>query len=110
MSNTNTQSAKSFWKEIRKFSEQTKPWETALYHDVTPDEVYDATLASRRVYGRPDEFIAIMAAAGVDLPDQPLPYKKLVLPDESKLYELKVKTGFESRDEYLEDGKPIWEE
>lgn len=106
----NTQAAKSFYREVRQFAERTKPWEPALFHEVTPDELWDATLVSRRVYGRRDEFLAVMAAAGIDTTEQPLPQKKLVLPTESQLYAFKRKCGFESRPEYIQDGKPTWED
>lgn len=106
----NTQAAKNLYREVREFAERTKPWESALYHEVTPDEVWDPTLVSRRVYGRRDEYLAVMAAAGVDTVDMPLPQKKLTLPTESQLYAIKRRSGFESREEYRQDGKPTWED
>jgi hypothetical protein len=106
----NTQAAKNLYREVRQFAERTKPWQPALFHEVTPDEIWDATLVSRRVYGRRDEFLTVMAAAGIDTVDQPLPQKKLVLPNESQLFAIKRKCGFESREEYRQDGKPIWED
>jgi len=107
-SDKNSQAAKSFYREVRLFSERTKPWEVAVFHEVTPDEIWDVTLVSRRVYGRPDEFLTIMAAAGIDTVDQGLSQKKLVLPTEAQLYAIKRRAGFESRDEYRQDGKPTW--
>lgn len=106
----NTQAAKNFYREVREFAERTKPWEPALYHDITPNEIWDATLVSRNVYGRRDEFLAVMAAAGCDTIDQPLPQKKLVLPNEAQLFAIKRRTGFESRAEFRQDGKPTWED
>jgi hypothetical protein len=107
---TNTQAAKNFYREVRQFSERTKSWEPALYHEITPDEIWDSTLVSKRVYGRRDEYLAIMAAAGIDTVDQPLPQKKLVLPTESQLYAIKRRAGFESREEYRENNAPTWED
>ena len=104
-----TQAAKSFYREIRLFSERTKAWEPALFHEITPDEIWDATLVSSRVYGRRDEFLAVMAAAGNDTIDQPLAQKKLVLPTEAQLFSIKKKCVFESRSEYRdESGAPTW--
>ena len=105
---TNTQAAKDFVIAVKKFAERNKPWELALYHEVLPDEVLDPTLVSARVYGRRDEYLVIMAAAGIDTFDKPLPIKKLVLPTEGQLYILKRNTGFESRDEYRENNQPTW--
>ncbi len=106
----NTQAAKDFYREVRKFAERTKPWQPALFHEVTPDEIWDMTLVSKRVYGRRDEFLAIMAAAGCDTIGQPLPQKNLVLPNEAQLYAIKRRCGFESREIYRDNGKPTWED
>jgi hypothetical protein len=106
----NPTAAKDFYKEIRQFSERTKPWQTAIFYEVKPDELLDVTLISRRVYGRRDEYLAVMAAAGMDMVDQPVPQKKLVLPNESQLYVIKRRTGFESIADYREDFAPIWAE
>lgn len=106
----NTQAAKNLYREVRQFSERTKPWETALFHEVTPDEIWDVTLVSQRVYGRRDEYLTVMAAAGNDIYDQPLKQTKLVLPDEAQLYAIKRRAGFESMDDYRQDGVPTWED
>jgi len=110
MSDVDSQAAKDFYREVRRFSERTKLWEKAIFHEVTPDEMRDFTLVSARVYGRRDEYLAVMAAAGIDTVDQPLPQKTLVLPTDSQLSVIKRLTGFESRDEYRQDGKPTWSE
>lgn len=110
MTDVDSQAAKDFYREVRLFSERTKGWQVAIFHEVLPDEAWDATLVSRRVYGRRDEFLAVMAAAGIDGVDQPLPMRTLVLPTEAQLYVIKRKTGFESVYDYREDGKPVWVE
>ena len=107
-SNLNTQAAKDFYKEIRLFSERVKPWQPAVFYDITIDEAWDATLISRRVYGNPHEFLAIMAAAGLDSVDQALKQQRIALPTPSQLYAIKRKTGFESQPDYLENGQPTW--
>lgn len=110
MTDIDSQAAKSLYKLVRSFSERTKPWQVAIFHSVLPDEQWDATLVSQRVYGRRDEFLVVMAAAGIDTVDQPLPQKQIVLPTEGQLYTLKRRSGFESIPDYREDGKPTWAE
>lgn len=99
-----------FYRLVRAFALRTKPWDEALYHDVRPDERYDLTLASRRVYGRSDETLTIMAAAGLDSVDDPLEQIRLTLPSEQQLRRLKRRAGFESQARYRrKDGSPTWE-
>lgn len=110
MNDIQTTAAKSFYREVRLFAERTKPWQTAIFYSVLPDEAWDITLVSERVYGRRDEFLTIMAAAGLDMVDQELTQRQLVLPTEAQLYNLKRKTGFESLAEYRENYQPTWVE
>ena len=100
--------AGAFVREIRRFADQVKPWEPAIRHHVLPDEMMDATLVSQRVYGRRDEYLAVMAAAGIDTPDQPLPARTIVLPGEAQLTQIKRRTGFESRSDLRENFAPTW--
>ena len=81
-----TRAAAAFWREVRKF------------------------VVSRRVYGRRDEYLAVMAASGIDSVDQALPQKRVALPDEGELNRIKRKTGFESRSDYRENFAPTWAE
>lgn len=104
----NSQAARVFWRKVRTFAQSAKPWQTAIYYDTLPDERWDITLVSQRVYGRTDEFLAVMAAAGMDTIDQPLEQQRLVLPTDSQLRQLKRESGFESRPEFRENGKPTW--
>lgn len=109
MLDKDTRAAKSFYREVRKFAESAKPWDaTAIFYETKPDEMYDLTLVSQRVYGRRDEFLAVMAAAGLDTVDQPLPQKRIVLPNEGKLIDIKRRSGFESIDDLREDYAPTW--
>ena len=109
MLDQDTRSAKSFYREVRKFAESVKPWDTtAIFYETKPDEMYDLTLVSQRVYGRRDEFLAVMAAAGLDTVDQPLPQKRIVLPNEGQLIAIKRRVGFESIADLREAGAPIW--
>lgn len=110
MIDKNPMAAKDFYKEVRRFAEKTKPWELHISYEVKPDEAFDLSLVSQRVYGRRDEFLAIMAAAGIDTVDQPLPQKRLTLPTEGQLYAIKRRTGFESIAGYRENRAPTWVE
>ena len=104
----NSQAARVFWRLVSTFSQTVKPWQAAIYYDTKPDETWDLTLVSRRVYGRSDEFLAVMAAAGIDSLDYPLAQRRLVLPTEETLRQFKLEAGFESRAIYREAGKPTW--
>lgn len=104
----NTQAAKVFWREIQNWVANVKPWEIAIRYDIKPDERWDVTLISQRVYGRRCEIIAVMAAAGISYVDEPLEQKQIVLPNEAQLRALKFKAGFESRHEYRSEGAPTW--
>lgn len=61
MIDTDTCAAGAFVREVRSFSDRIRPWDVAIRHHVLPDEVRDPTLVSQRVYGRRDEFLAVMA-------------------------------------------------
>ena len=109
MLDKDTRAAKSFYREVRKFAENTKPWDTtAIFYETKPDEMYDMTLVSQRVYGRRDEYLTVMAAAGLDSIDQPLPQKRIVLPNEGQLIAIKRRVGFESIADLREAGAPSW--
>ena len=108
MLDTDPAAAKRFYKLVRKFAETTRPWQNAIVYETKPDEVRDVTLVSRRVYGRRDEYLAVMAAAGLDVVDQPLTQRRLLLPTEGQLSAMKRAAGFESREEFREDFSPIW--
>jgi hypothetical protein len=108
VSDINSQAARAFYREIRMFAERTKPWQTAIFYETKPDERWDLTLVSLRVYGRRDEYLTIMAAAGIDVFEQELKQKQLVLPTESQLAAIKRKYGFESLSNLREDFKPVW--
>lgn len=108
MIDKDTTAARDFYREVRKFAETIKPWQQHISYETKPDEIYDVTLVSRRVYGRRDEYLAVMAAAGLDMVDQPLTQRRLVLPTEGQLYAIKRRTNFESIPDQREDFSPIW--
>jgi len=108
MIDTNTTAAKNFYKSVRDFAESIKPWDTARWYETKPDEIYDLTLVSYRVYGNRDEALAVMAAAGLSSFDQPLPMRRMALPTSAQLYEIKRETGFESIAELRDGFAPVW--
>ena len=103
-----TQAAKNFYRQVREFAERTKPWEKAKFYEVKPDERWNPLLVSYRVYGRWDEYLVVMAAAGLHSVDQPLEQKTIVLPTEEQLYQIKRNCNFESIADYREDYQPVW--
>ena len=57
MLDTDTRSAKSFYREVRNFAERAKPWDaTAVFYETKPDEMYDLTLVSVDAAGRVRSF------------------------------------------------------
>lgn len=76
-------------KRIRQFALETPSWGTAIRYHSKPDERYDLTLIARRVYGLPEEWPIIMAAAGLQSVDEPLNEQLLILPTLSQLQTLK---------------------
>jgi len=82
------------YRAIRNFAIRTPFWGTALRYEVKPDEINDLTLISRRVYGNSDEYMAIMASAGLDRVNQSLVSgTTLVLPTPSQLAQFKDSNG-----------------
>jgi hypothetical protein len=82
-----------FYKLVRDFSQRQKTWAECILYETKPDEGLDLTLASRRVYGTPDEYLTIMAAAGLDSFEVRMPAQQLVLPTARQLQELKALAG-----------------
>lgn len=83
-----------YFRAVRKFAVKTPFWGTALRYEIKPDELYDLSLVSRRVYGNSDEVMAIMAAAGIDRADQSLESGViLVLPTPAQLSQIKADNG-----------------
>ena len=81
------------YKRIRQFALETPDWATAIRYHSKPDEKRDLTLIARRVYGLPNEWPIIMAAAGLQSVDEPLNEQLLVLPTLSQLQTLKRELG-----------------
>lgn len=93
---SNTSSVATMYRLARDFAVKTPVWGTAIRYFTKPDERRDLTLVSRRVYGRVDEFLVVMAAAGLDSVEQILPEQLLVLPNEQQLYQMKLEAGYEN--------------
>ena len=110
MIDVDTCAAGAFVREIQAFVDRVRPWEPAVRHHVLPDEVRDPTLVSERVYGRRDEFLTVMIAAGIATVDQPLPARTITLPTEAQLSQIKLRAGFESRAEMRDGRAPVWKD
>ena len=81
---------------VRDFAVKTKGWQPALHYETKFDERHDLTLVSQRVYGRRDEFLVIMAAAGLGSFDEILEEQVLTLPTETQLQAMKARAGYEN--------------
>ena len=107
----NPQAARIFYDLVRSFSAGVNATtRNAIYHQVSPDEVYDLARISYRVYGRWSEYLAVMAAANIDSPELAVTAPTLALPNDATLIEMKRAAGFESVSEYRENGAPTWEQ
>ena len=107
-----TRAARAFYEAVANFANNAKPWSTnAIFHEIKPDEVWDLTLISQRVYGRRCEYLAVMAATGISQVEELLTQKQIILPDEGTLMQLKRQCNFESESELrTSDGTPTWSE
>ena len=85
-----------FYRLVRDFVVRAKPWTQAIRYHTKPDERFDFTLVSRRVYGSSDEYITVMAAAGLDSVENELEQQLLTLPTASQLNTLKLQAGYRS--------------
>lgn len=102
---THYSSAAELVRLVRNFSQQTPDWAVAIRHWVMPDETLDPTLISFRVYGVRSEFLAVMAAAGIDSLEQEITPRMLIMPTAAQLASLKNRCGLvtnaASRPSYL---------
>ena len=78
---------------VTDFAQRQPEWAECVIYQTLPDERWDMTLVSRRVYGNPDEFMAVMAAAGLDGVEQELTERRLVLPTSRQLAAIKALAG-----------------
>jgi hypothetical protein len=82
-----------FYNLIRDFAQTQPEWADHIKYFTVPDEQYDLTLVSQRVYGNRNEFFTIFAAAGLDSMEQPLRQQLLKLPTPNQLRLLKEQAG-----------------
>lgn len=87
-------STANFVKAVRAFSTQTPEWAPAIRYFTLPDERHDITLIAERVYGDRSQFMAILAAAGLDTTEQVVDEQRLVLPTFGQLQLIKRRTGY----------------
>jgi len=89
-----TPACATMYRLVRDFAAKCKPWSPAIRYHSKPDERHDLTLVSQRVYGRRDEFLTVMAAAGLDSVEQVLTEQLLTLPTEAQLSGFKSQARF----------------
>ncbi len=86
-----------FYREVRKFAVTVKIWQTAIRYTVKQDEMRDITLIARRVYGTSDEYMTVMAAAGLDRLNSVLTEgMSIILPTKEQLQAFKNACGIQS--------------
>lgn len=81
---------------VSTFAQRQPSWAECIVYRTKPDERWDMSLVSQRVYGRRDEFLVIMAAAGMDSVEHELTERTLVLPTPRQLQAIKDRVGFVS--------------
>jgi hypothetical protein len=79
---------------VRDFAVQLPAWGEAVRYQTMPDERFDLTLVSQRVYGSRGEALAVQAAAGLDSPELELSERLLVLPTAAQLRTMKQQAGY----------------
>ena len=94
---TSYTSAAMLFKMVSEFAQLQPDWAEAIRYTTTPDERWDPTLVSERVYGVRDEFLAVMAAAGLDHINTILSERTIVLPTRAQLAAMKAKCGIATR-------------
>lgn len=73
---------------LRDFSINVKPWESAIYHQVKPNEIYNAPLIAILEYGDADMAHVVLGCAGVDSPEQPIEDLTITMPTIEKYLQL----------------------
>lgn len=96
----NDQARNALFLRVRRFSQATPIWGDAIRYRTRRDETYDIFLVAERVYGRPDDWQVIQAAAGLDSPEYPLTERLLVLPTLAQLRQMKALSGFDDAEIY----------
>jgi hypothetical protein len=81
-------------RRVREFAQTQPVWAECILYETKPDEEYNIPLASQRIYGRRTEYLAVLAAAGLDTVEQALTPRSLVLPTDRQLAILKALAGF----------------
>jgi hypothetical protein len=81
-------------RRVTDFAQKQPEWAECVVYETKPDERFDLTLVSQRVYGSRSEFLAVMAAADLDSVEQEMPERKLILPTARQLAGMKSAAGF----------------
>ena len=84
--------------KVREFALQTPDWAEATRYFTLPDERFDLTLVSARVYGTRDLSLVIQAAAGLDSPEYELTERMLVLPTREQLRAMRIDAGYDANE------------
>lgn len=90
-------SAAQFFRLVRNFSQSQPDWAECVIYETKPDEQFDLTLVSQRVYGNRDQYLAVMAAAGIDSMEQELRPQRMKLPTATQLQAMKNQANLNDR-------------
>lgn len=86
-----------FYRTVRQFALTAPVWASdAIRFQTTVAHRWDVTLVSQAVYGNRDEFVAVMAAAGLNRFDDQLIEQVLVLPSPQRLQVIKQQCNYDS--------------
>ena len=87
--------ASRFYRAVRQFAVTEPVWSVdRIVYFSQPDDRWDVTLVSQKVYGNRDEFLTVMAAAGLTRFDDELTERELILPSKTRLEQIKQATGY----------------
>jgi hypothetical protein len=81
-------------RRVTDFAQKQPEWAECVVYETRPDERFDLTLVSQRVYGNRREFLAVMAAADLDSVEQEMTERRLILPTARQLAGMKAAARF----------------
>jgi nucleoid-associated protein YgaU len=84
----------ALFRYIKRAATEAPAWANVIRYRTTPGDRFDLMGVSRRIYGTPDEWMVIQAAAGLDSPELPLPEMDLILPTPAQLAAMKAAAGY----------------
>lgn len=75
-------------KLLRDFAVNIKPWGSAIYHQVKPNEALNTPLIAMMAYGDAKMHHVVTACAGLDSPEQPIEALVIIMPSWSTYFKM----------------------